>query len=435
MTLTTFVRKNAFRNLRRSILTVLSIGFSLLLLTLMMAIWRNFYLQKGTEVSALRLVTRHKVSLVFEMPSYYREKIRAIPGVANVIPGNWFGGKYKDDKSNNFFAQFGTDPDEFFQVYKDWKIPDDQVAAWQHDRAGCVVDSNLAKKFGWKLGQRIIIVGQIFPVNLELNIRGFYTAPEDTGSLYYNQKYVEEAVPYLKGQQGFYTILAKSAADVPKIQAAVDQTFHSSPQPTKTETEKAFQLGFLAMLGNVKAFILSICGAVVFAILLVSANTMAMSIRERTREVAVLKTLGFTRQTLLGLFVGEAVVLALIGGVIGSVWAFAPLSLVGTTALALGLLLLAGLVKLLVWLLHGNLRVPLGRIVLIGAIVGAFLGLGANVFGHITLGGGLANALKVAPATMLVAWGVAAFMGFISALVPSYHASRLGIVEGLRHIG
>ncbi len=217
MTLTTFVRKNAFRNLRRSILTVLSIGFSLLLLTLMMAIWKNFYLQKGTEVSALRLVTRHKVSLVFTMPSYYREKIRAIPGVENIIPGNWFGGKYKDDKSNNFFAQFGTDPNEFFQVYKDWKISDDEINAWQHDRAGCVVDSHVAQKFGWKVGQKIIIVGTIFPVDLELNIRGFYTAPEDTGSLYYNQKYVEEAVPYLKGKQGFYTILAKSAADVPKI--------------------------------------------------------------------------------------------------------------------------------------------------------------------------------------------------------------------------
>jgi putative ABC transport system permease protein len=380
MTLTTFVRKNAFRNLRRSILTVLSIGFSLLLLTLMMAIWRNFYMEKGSEESALRLVTRHKVSLVFEMPSYYREKIRAIPGVAVVVPGNWFGGVYKDDKSGNFFAQFGTDPDEFFKVYKEWKIPDDQVAAWQHDRAGAVVDSELAKKMRWKLGQRIIITGTIFPVNLELNIRGIFTAPQPTQALYYNQKYVEEAVPYLKGQQGFYTILAASAADVPKINKAVDDTFRNSPQPTKTETEKGFQLGFLAMLGNVKAFILSICGAVVFAILLVSANTMAMSIRERTREVAVLKTLGFTRATILSLFVGEAVVLALIGGVGGSLVAY-------------------------------------------------LLGMGA------AKAGGFAGALHVKLATMAVAWVAAAFMGFFSALVPSYHASRLGIVEGLRHIG
>src|SRR5437867_6332821 len=172
MTLTGFVRKNAFRNLRRSILTVLSIGFSLLLLTLMMAIWRNFYMSKPTEESALRLVTRHKVSLAFSMPSFYREKIRALPGVADVLPQNWFGGVYKDDKSGNFFAQFGTDPEEFFKVYKEWKISEDQISAWQHDRAGAVVDSALAQKLGWKLGQRIIITGTIFPTNLELNIRG-----------------------------------------------------------------------------------------------------------------------------------------------------------------------------------------------------------------------------------------------------------------------
>jgi putative ABC transport system permease protein len=380
MTLTRFVRKNTFRNLRRSILTVLSIGFSLLLLTLMMAIWRNFYMSKGTEESALRLVTRHKVSLTFSMPSFYREKIRAIPGVAVVLPQNWFGGTYKDDKSNDFFAQFGTDPDEFFKVFKDWKIPEDQIVAWQRDRAGAVVDSKKAEQFGWKIGQKVIIKGTIFPVDLELTIRGIFTAPRPTQSLYYNQKYVEEAVPYMKGQQGFYTILADSPEAVPKIGPAVDDMFRNSPQPTRTETEAAFQLGFLAMLGNVKAFILSICGAVVFAILLVSANTMAMSIRERTREVAVLKTLGFTRGTILNLFVGEAVMLALVGGVLGSLVAFV-------------------------------------------------LGMGA------AQAGGFAGALQVKFSTMLVAWGAAAIVGFVSAIIPSYNASRLGIVEGLRHIG
>lgn len=380
MTLSRFVRKNTFRNLRRSILTVLSIGFSLLLLTLMMAIWRNFYMSKGTEESALRLVTRHKVSLTFSMPAFYREKIRAIPGVVAVEPQNWFGGVYKDDKSGNFFAQFGVDPDEFFTVYKDWQIPDDQLKAWQRDRAGAIVDSKKAEEFGWKVGQRVVITGTIFPVNLELTIRGIFKAPRPTQSLYFNQKYVEEAVPYMKGEQGFYTILADSPASVQKIGPAVDDLFRNSPQPTRTETEAAFQLGFLAMLGNVKAFILSICGAVVFAILLVSANTMAMSIRERTREVAVLKTLGFTRGAVLSLFVSEAVLLALVGGIAGSLVAF-------------------------------------------------LLGMGASQ------AGGFAGALRVNPPTMLVAWGVAALVGFISAIIPSYNASRLGIVEGLRHIG
>jgi putative ABC transport system permease protein len=380
MTLTRFVRKNAFRNLRRSILTVLSIGFSLLLLTLMMAIWRNFYLAKGTEESALRLVTRHKVSLTFSMPSYYREKIRAIPGVAHVLPQNWFGGIYKDDKSGNFFAQFGTDPDEFFEVYKEWQIPVEQINAWQHDRAGAVVDEKKAQDYGWKVGQKVIITGTIFPTNLELTIRGIFKAPQPTNSLYFNQKYVEEAVPYMKGRQGFYTILADSAESVARIGPAIDASFRNSPQPTRTETERAFQLGFLAMLGNVKAFILSICGAVVFAILLVSANTMAMSIRERTREVALLKTLGFTRRTVLGLFVSEAVVLALAGGILGSLVAYV-------------------------------------------------LGVGASKIG------GFIGALKVTVPTMLVAWTAAAIVGFISAIIPAYNASRLKIVEGLRHIG
>ena len=380
MTLTRFVTKNALRNKRRSTLTVLSIGFSLLLLTLMMAIWRNFYLKEGSEVSALRLVTRHKVSLTFSMPSYYREKIRALPGVAVVVPQNWFGGVYKDDKSRNFFAQFGTDPEEFFKVYKDWEIPEDQIVAWQRDRAGAVVDSKKAEEFGWKVGQKVIVTGTIFPINLELTIRGIFKAPQPTQALYYNQKYVEEAVPYMKGQQGFYTILADSPESVARIGPAIDAMFRNSPQPTRTETERAFQLGFLAMLGNVKAFILSICGAVVFAILLVSANTMAMSIRERTREVAVLKTLGFTRRTILGLFVGEAIVVALVGGVVGSVAAF-------------------------------------------------LIGVGAGK------AGGMMGALQVSLPTILVAWCVAALVGFISAVVPSYNASRLNIVDGLRHIG
>jgi putative ABC transport system permease protein len=381
MTLTSFVRKNSFRNKRRSILTVLSIGFSLLLLTLMMTIWRGFFVDKGTADSALRMVTRHKVSLEFTMPGFYRQKIQAIPGVVAVVPLNWFGGIYKDAKSGNFFAQFGTDPNQFFDVYKDFKIDPDQLAAWKRDRRGAVVDEELAKKYNWKIGQKIVIVGQIFPVNLELNIRGFFTAPQSTSSLYYNQKYVEEGVSDLKDQSGMYATLADNSNDVNRISSTIDTMFHNSPQPTKTEDEKGFQRGFLAMLGNVKAFLLSISLAVVFATLLVSANTMAMSIRERTREVAVLKTLGFTRNSVLALFIGEAVVIALIGGIFGSVVAF-----------ILG---------------HGMAR----------AI------------------GGIGNALDVKIGTMIFAWAVAAFVGFLSAAIPAYYASKIGIVEGLRHIG
>jgi putative ABC transport system permease protein len=379
MTLTTFVRKNSFRNLRRSILTVLSIGFSLLLLTLMMAIWRNFYMSRAQRNRPCGWLPAIRSRSPFPCRVFTGRRSELFRGGSSG-PAELVWGVYKDDKSKNFFAQFGTDPDEFFKVYKDWKIPEDQIVAWQRDRAGAVIDSKKAEEFGWKVGQKVIITGTIFPTNLELTIRGIFTAPRPTQALYYNQKYVEEAVPYMKGQQGFYTILANSPEDVQRIGPAIDEMFRNSPQPTRTETEAAFPVGFPGHVRKCKSVHpehLRSCGV---RHLLVSANTMAMSIRERTREVALLKTLGFTRGTVLSLFVGEAVVLSLVGGILGSL-------------VALG------------------------------------LGFGA------AQAGGFAGALQVKVSTMLVAWVVAALVGFISAIIPSYNASRLGIVEGLRHIG
>jgi putative ABC transport system permease protein len=382
VTLTTFVTKSAFRNKRRTLLTMFSIALSLALLTFMMTIWRAFYIDNGSEQSTQRLITRHRVSLTFSLPIYYGEKIKTVPGVKEVVPTQWFGGKYIDDKPEHFFAQFATDPQQLFKVYTDFKIPPDQLDAWQHDRAGAVVDHLLAKKFNWKVGDRVVLQGTIWDANLELTIRGIYTAPQPTQSLYFDRKYLEEAVPVMKDQSGTFGILADSPADVPKVAAAVDDMFHNAPQQTKTESEKAFGLDFVAMLGNVKAFILSICGAVVFATLLVSANTMAMSIRERTREVAVLKTLGFTRKTVLALFVGEAVVVAVLAGMIGL--------LIGS-----GLMYVIG---------HNPQA-------------GFFQGIGVNV------------------PTMILAVILAGLVGFVAALFPSYNASRVDIVEGLRYIG
>jgi putative ABC transport system permease protein len=383
VTLARFVTKNAFRNKRRSLLTVLSIAFSLLLLTLMMTIWRAFFIDQGSTQSAQRLITRHKVSLVFFLPGYYREKIRALPGVTQVVNQTWFGGQYKDDRPENFFAQFATDPKELLQVYPEFEIPRDQVEAWKRDRAGCIVDSALAKRHGWKLGDRIFLQGTIFPVNPELTVRGFFTGPQPTESIYFNIAYIDEAYPELKGLDGFYGVMADSAESVPMVARAIDEAFRNSPQATKTESERAFQLGWIAMLGNVKAFILSISLAVVFATLLVSANTIAMSIRERTREVAVLKTLGFTTATVLVLFIGEAVAITLAGGLLGATAAF-------------------GLVRAMAE----------------SAQMGMFL-----------------SGVKITGPTILAALAVAAAVGLLSSLVPAYNAARRNIVEGLRHIG
>ncbi len=383
MTLTRFVAKNAFRNKRRSTLTVLSLAFSLLLLTLMMTIWRAFFMNQFSDQSAQRLITRHKVSLVFWLPEYYREKIRHLPGVKHVVNESWFGGQYKDDKPENFFGQFGTDPHEFLQVYPELSIPPDQVAAWQKDRAGCIVDSELVKKHGWKIGERLYLKGTIFPVDLELTIRGIFTSPQPTLSIYFNETYLDEAYSDVKAREGFFGVLAESPDLVPRVANEIDAEFRDSPRPTKTESEKAFQLGWIAMLGNVKAFILSICLAVVFTTLLVSANTIAMSIRERTREVALLKSLGYRRVLVLGLFVGEAVALALAGGFLGAMAA-------------------TGLIKLLASSPQGGLFM---------------------------------SGMKVTVPTQLVALLVAAGVGLTSAFLPAYNASRKSIVEGLRHIG
>ena len=381
MTLTSFVAKSAFRNKRRSLLTVASIAFSLLLLCIMLCVWRSFYIDPGAPDSALRIMTRHKVSLANFLPIYYRNKIRTVPGVVHVVPMTWFGGKYKDDKPENYFAQFATDPDEYFDVAADKVMPADQLAAWKRDRAGCVVDVNLAQKHNWKIGDHIILQGTIFPANLDLTVRGIYSIDPPSSNLYFHTKYLEESVDWFKDTAGFYFTRADTAEHMPQAARAIDDMFHSTPVPTKSESEQAFKLDFINTLGSVKAFILSICGAVVFTTLLVCANTMAMSIRDRTREVAVLRTLGFTRESILKLLLSESIAISLIGGLIGVTFA-----------------------------------------------TGAVLFMARP-------GIGLPVSLHMTPHTALVVMVVAAFVGVLSGVIPSYRASNLGIVDALRYIG
>jgi putative ABC transport system permease protein len=381
MTLTSFVAKSAFRNKRRSLLTVASIAFSLLLLCIMLCVWRSFYIDPGAPDSALRIMTRHRVSLANFLPIYYRDKIRTVPGVVHVVPMTWFGGKYKDDKPENYFAQFATDPDEYFDVAADKIMPADQLAAWKRDRAGCVVDITLAKKHHWKIGDHIILQGTIFPANLDLTLRGMYTIDPPSSALHFNTRYLEESVDWFKDSAGFYFTRVDTAEHMPQAAHAIDDMFHATPVPTKSESEQAFKLDFIATLGSVKVFILSICGAVVFTTLLVCANTMAMSIRERTREVAVLRTLGFTRGSILRLLLCESIAISLIGGVIG-------------VALATGAIVFM-----------------------------ARPGIGMPVSMHMTA----ATALVVMLAALLV--------GVVSGVIPSYRASNLAIVDALRHIG
>lgn len=377
-----FIRKSAFRNKRRALLTITSMAFSMLLLSLLMTIWRTFYMDAGAPGAALRLITRHRVSLTFFLPNSYREKIRTVPGVVHVVPITFYMGQWKNDRPENYFASIATDPNEYIDVAADKIVPSDQLKAWQRDQTGCIVDQHLAARHGWKIGDRIHLKGIYYPADMELTIRGMYTIDPPNDALYFNQKYMEESVAWIRDQSGTFSIRVDSVNSVPRVSAAIDDLFRNSPQPTRSETEQTFRINYLSMMGNVKAFILLISGAVTFAIMLVTANTIAMSVRERTREVAVLRTVGFTSRRVLALFLSESVTMALIGGVVG-------------------VLACIGLVQ----------------------VIGSARGVGMPV------------SIRVSNITMLVAIIVSAILGILSALLPSYHAARKNIVDGLRYLG
>src|SRR5215467_1210063 len=312
------IAKNCWRNRRRTILTILSVAASLSLLGVLMAIYAAFYISDPPPESARRLMTRNKVSLVFTMPEAYLQKMKLIPGVQEVMAQQWFGGMYKDSRPENLFARFAIEPEMLFTIRGEMKIPEDQKQAFIHERTACIVGKALADRLNFHVGDRITLQGDIFPITLELTVRGIYEEPISNESLYFSRKYLDESINgALKNQVGMIVTLADSADSVPRIARAADDQFRNSTIPTKTEAEQAFALSFINAMGNVKVFLLSICAAVTFTVLLVSGNTMAMSVRERVREVGVLKTLGFTRESILGMILGEAVVLALIGGAAG----------------------------------------------------------------------------------------------------------------------
>ena len=380
MTLAQFAVRNLWRNKRRSILTIGSLAFSFLLVTLMMTIWRTFYIDPWSTVSAEHIVCRHRVSLAVPLPTYYRDKIRTIPGVMDVIPLNLFDADYKGVTPDDF-SKVGTDPNEYLNAYPEYQIAPEQVTAWKKDPAGAIAGSELAQEHKWKLGDRLTIQGDELPVTLELNLRGVFKSPFPVRAIYFNWAYVQSAAHYQKDQ--LYLIQADSPQSVSRISRAVDSTFHNSPEQTRTEAERAFFIGMIAMFGNVKAFILSISLAVLFTSLLVSGNTMAMSIRERTREIAMMRSLGFAPRLLQVLFLGETVTLAVCAWFLGTLAAY-------------------GLVFALV---------------------------------HARAAGPFAVLLKIPVTTLAVSLPVAGLVGVVSAAIPAYRSSRVNIVQGLRHVG
>lgn len=311
--------KNTLRNRRRSVLTVLSIAASLCLLGVLGAMYHAFFLTGAAPEQALRLITINRISMANPLPGYYKDRIRQVPGVRYVMNIQWFGGVYKDSRDmRNFFARFAVEPDILFHIYPEYRIPDDQKKAFQSERTACIVGRPLADRLGFRLGDRIVLQGDIFPVKLELTVRGIYDNRRDNENLFFHFEYLRQSLPQRRRDMvASFIMVAHTPDDVPRVAKAVDEMFRNSPYQTKTDTERAFELSFLGYLGNVKMFLLVICGALTFTILLVSANTMAMSVRERVREIGIFKTLGFTRGKVLGIILAESVVIALAGGAIG----------------------------------------------------------------------------------------------------------------------
>ena len=256
------------------------------------------------------------------MPVYYRDKIARVPGVKQVCTWQWFGGTYRDEERDRsiFFPRFGAEADRFFQVYPDYRVPVEQKLAFQKDIAGALIGKSVAASQGLKIGDKIQIKGNIFPFDLDLTVRAIYDSDIDADNLYFPLKYLQEALEARGSKRsyaGTFTALVDSPENVPRVCKAIDEMFANAEAPTHTESEYAFGLSFLSFLGNIKLALISICGAVTFTILLVAGNTMAMSVRERVREVGILKTLGFTPRWILALLLGESAVISMLGGGLG----------------------------------------------------------------------------------------------------------------------
>jgi putative ABC transport system permease protein len=316
-----YMWRNVLRNKLRSILTILSIGFSLALLTVL-----NGYMAMQTEWGKEaqkynRIVVMNSQGFSGTLPIAYVERVRAVPGVEAAVPYAWYGGNYQEQQMP--FAQFGTDAGSAFKVWDEFSIDPKQLEAWQNDRTGCVADRRLVEKRGWKIGERIPLQGTYYPFNLDLTLVGTFDSPKNTDSLWFHWTYLDEGLRQMNapGSGNSGTIFAKvaSSGEVPKVIKEIDDRFGSSENPTRTQTEAAFAQMFADMLGNLQTYILIIGLAVVFSLTLVAATAMAMSMRERTTEIAVLKAIGFSRARVLVSILGEAVAITVLGGIVGIV--------------------------------------------------------------------------------------------------------------------
>jgi putative ABC transport system permease protein len=377
MTTVSFIAKNALRNKRRAILSVLSVAVSLFLFILLQVGMREMTLPVESTGTATRVIVRHRISLGQMLPASQRPIIERIPGVVAVTPFTWYGGKFRGEEV--MFAQFGVDPDAFFKISTDAKLTPEQQEAFKADRRACIVGKITADKYGLKVGDKMPMEGTYWPYDLDFRIAGIYSGTPDDRNMFFNYKYLDEATGD-RGLVGTWWVRVRSIEEVGLVVDAINATFKNTAAEVRAETERAFQLSFIAMMGNVKVFINSICSVVVFTLLCVSASTMSMAIRERFRELAVLKALGYRRRELFAFILAESFGLAAVGALIG----------VGGT-----------------WALFTFVPAP-------------------------TLTHGFFPTLEVTPRMIGMGSLIAASLGIISSLAPSLVVARTSVVEGLK---
>jgi len=378
MNVGTFILKNALRNKRRALLSILSVAVSLFLFVVLLVALREITVPPEDIGASLRIAVRNKVSIASTLPARQRTVLEKIPGVAAVTPLTFFGGKYRDEDFTTF-AQFAVDPLGFTNVFVDAKATQQQLNAWVQDRGSCLVGRDTLERYRLKVGDRMKLTGTFWPCDLDLKIAGTYRGTLDDRSVFFHHKHLDEALGG-SGVVSTWWVRAASAEQVPRVIEAINKAFANTSAEVRAETERAFQLSFVSMWGNIKVLIGSISTVVVFTLLLVSMSTMSMAIRERFRELAMLKALGYRRRELFAFILAESFGLALTGALLGAGGA---------------------------WIFFHN--VDIGK-----------------------LSNGIFVYFEVTPRIMAQAFLVATTLGIIASLTPSIAVARASVVEGLK---
>jgi putative ABC transport system permease protein len=378
MSIGTFIVKNALRNKRRATLSVLSVAVSLFLLVTLQVGLRELTMPAEDVGAALRVAVRNKISIANLLPARQRPIIERIPGVEALTPFTWFGGKYKNEESMTF-AQFAMEAKKLRSVFGEAKMSGPEYDAFEKERTACIIGKISAQKYKLKVGDTITLESTIYPVTMDFKIVGIYSGTSDDRNMLFHQEYLDEA-SNMDGWVGMWWLKVRSAEEMPRVLETINKAFENTSAEVLAESERAFALSFISMWGNIKMLITSISTVVVFTLVLVSASTMSMAVRERFRELAILKALGFRRRELFAFILAESFGLAALGALLGVGGAF-------------------------VLYTYGN--VP-------------------------AMTGGLFPAFEVTARIVGRAVAVAAGLGIVASLAPAISVARMSVVQGLK---